>query len=391
MCSSAVALQGWYGHGNIGDELMLRRLVFLCREKAGREPVAIVNRPGSISLCQARRKPRLRLTQYVRASGIAGAAAWLRNLGERTRSTASALKDIDTYLIGGGTQMGTTAQHLACAVDYMGDLRRHGLCLIAYGIGLAQSDTPGVRRLTQRMAELFHLIAARDARTYALLLGAASPNVFLAADPLYALLPDARRLGYESASRAGDACAAVLCPRVGGTDARSPAYREAVVDSMAQLARAATDMGHRVRLMPLWHEDDPQLCWLISDRAGVNCEVSETPCSLERFCALTGDAVFVASMPLHGTLLATLAGRVTIPISYHVKCEQAAAELGLTPVMVRVGAGGAFTVDEAVAAASIAPVWYGEMRPDVDRRAEEAWMRVSVAEETLVSALAGDC
>lgn len=387
-----VGLSGWYGHGNIGDELMLERLVHLFRTQAKREPIAFVDRPGPIGLCEARYDPEAALFPGLGYQNIKSAAVWALRRWRNVPGLTRLLDGVDAYVVGGGTRAGHHDAHLARHVCGLRAIQARGRRVMLYGIGFAQGSSDATRKLARELVALADLVVVRDTRTYGLFSDCTDAgNLLLAADPLYALRATMADILSDLRGAVASAGVAVLCPRIGGRGVGRPAYRAAVVGSMAAVADELCALGLSVRLVPLWREDDPQLCWQIAAR--VNCpnavQITDVPSTAQEFGRLLGGAAVVLSMPLHGTLLSVLAGVPTVPVVYHPKCEELSKELGLSPIAVPVSPEGAIPVGLAADHAVAAGHWYTNEAEDLSISTAAREREVLAAEARLVEALVG--
>jgi len=260
------------------------------------------------------------------------------------------------------------------------------------------SDLVPVKRV-DLLIEAFNAAFAADT-TVSLVIGGDGPcraalesqaRQQLAADPLYALRATMADILSDLRGAVASAGVAVLCPRIGGRGVGRPAYRAAVVGSMAAVADELCALGLSVRLVPLWREDDPQLCWQIAAR--VNCpnavQITDVPSTAQEFGRLLGGAAVVLSMPLHGTLLSVLAGVPTVPVVYHPKCEELSKELGLSPIAIPVSPEGAIPVGLAADHAVAAGRWYTDEAEELSISTAAREREVLAAEARLVEALVG--
>lgn len=342
-----IAILGWYGSDNAGDEAVLQSVVESLRRHGYTDLLALSTNPG---MTQARHNLR-----SVSRSPF-------------SRATLRAVFTADALVLGGGglIQDSSSVYNLPLYAFYVALARLRGLTVIGWGLGAG----PLYTRLGQRLARFIcngsaHF-SVRDPQAKRTLVraGAQAERVVVSADPAFLvrpgvatpqMLPDGKptavfcirhrlydrpglnpryllpvsvrhRLGLETRHDTGDT----------GEDER-------FVASVAHGVRFCTqELCMRVVLLPFWAERDDQVLREIEARAialGATqqaiswAEVEHTPSSL---AASIAQADLLVSMRLHALIFGAAAGVPSLALSYVPKVRSLMRLLGAERWVVEV-------------------------------------------------------
>ncbi|MEI7605812.1 MAG: polysaccharide pyruvyl transferase family protein [Rhodospirillaceae bacterium] len=322
-----IALYGYYGCGNLGDDLLLavavaelRRLIpgvrFLVRDHgdvAGLErlgPDMAFTHIDAILSDRSRSRPE-RLIRYL--------AAWFRLLG-----------GCDWLVFGGGTvfhtQGGLVSLLLQCCICGLARLR--GVRIAALGVGVADLKQPAARWLLRRIIALCDLFLVRDDAGLAQCRGG---KARLTDDLVFSwtgLASDAGRAHPGGSGEAGIGFS--VCPA-----AFPPEERAAAVAAMAALVRLWRQRGHRVVFLAFWKrdgaDDDRALLREINQRLGPDQDAEIRILTAEPgvIDGALKDIDLVCGMRFHGLVLAALAGRAFAGLAHDNKISEICRSFGM--------------------------------------------------------------
>lgn len=274
-----VLLCGYYGYGNLGDELVLRALAEGVTSHAPELKVAALMGRGDspINTLRISRLRPLFLLRTLRRSG--------------------------TVLLGGGTllQSATSRRSLSYYLSLLALARRLGrpFGMLAGGVGPFRCDTD--KRRCAALLRDAAFLGLRDATSCRLLaeMGLAPERLHLGADPVLTLpLPDL----------APDARFLTVFPRKG--DERNAELLEGI----AGVARA---YSLPVRVAAMDEKEDRDTATHLVDTLlahGISAE-STPPLTYESACALLSSSALVLTHRLHALLLACRIGSPALAIS----------------------------------------------------------------------------
>ncbi|MEX1178976.1 MAG: polysaccharide pyruvyl transferase family protein [Nitriliruptor sp.] len=304
-----VLVAGWVGSTNLGDELVfagMRRLL------DGHQVAVITTDPAA--------------TRRVHGVGTArhdDPGALLRAVG-----TA------DAVVFGGGgiVQDVTSPLNLPYHLSRLTIARARRIPFAAVGLGVGGLETPLGRRLVRPGLRGAVGITVRDAASSQLLADVGVQGAELAADLAFALDPPAGSASAE-ALRVTDHLAVCLRPWSGKSFERMPAGMrgditpDAYVAALADaLDRTAAATGLAVRFVALQRDRDDAFHARVAER--MSAPTSRCAPDLEGLLAEVARARAVVSMRYHGGVAAILAGLPTVLISYALKVDALARELG---------------------------------------------------------------
>lgn len=328
-----VLVAGWVGSTNLGDELVFagtRRLL------AGHQIAVITTDPAA-----TRRVHGVGTVAHDDPAGI-------------VRAVGSA----DAVVFGGGgiVQDVTSALNLPYHLSRLTIARARRTSFAAVGLGIGGLETPLGRRLVRPGLRGAVGITVRDEPSRQLLADVGVPGAVLAADLAFALDPPdapasaeapaatttasaeapARATGAPGAAPSdlrGDHLAVCLRPWSGRTHERLPAGMRGdttpdghVAALAAALDETAGRTGLGIRFVALQRDRDDDFHRRVADR--MTTPTTRCAPDLDGLLAEVGRARAVVSMRYHGGVAGILAGLPTVLVSYALKVDALAAELG---------------------------------------------------------------
>ncbi len=301
-----IAIAGWYGSDNLGDELILASLVKSLRGR-GVEPVAIT--------IDAERTGRDHGIETVTHRSPSQSPALRRALG-----------DCDGMAVAGGIiQSETSPWNILFHTSRLRVGARAGCAMAAVGMGVGRVDGAFGRGLSRRSLSRFRRIVVRDADSAQRLRGWGLDGVVVGADPVVAVDPPsvdpddtmcvilrpANRRGLRTA--AGKAGRAV--PDAAGLDRIARSIDE-----------AATATGLTPRFVAFQASREGPLLAALAGRLSSPAEVVAP--DLHTVVGEVGRSRMVVTMRYHGAVVALLHGRPTVVVDDSPKMASLAGEAG---------------------------------------------------------------
>ncbi|HEY8351160.1 MAG TPA: polysaccharide pyruvyl transferase family protein [Sphingomonadales bacterium] len=340
-----VVISGWYGHGNVGDEALLR--VF-CRELRKRAPVRITvlseNPKGVLAM-----HPDLSLktVHHWPLIGIEGAQQLIRG---RHRGLFQVMRSADLFVLGGGSLLSdnTTWKNFFRVIDELWLARLHDLPTALYAVGVGPFRSRLGKRLVGRAVRHAGVITVRDAesRQHLIDTGIAPDRVRVVTDPAF-LLPAEPASDADLGSDIQDLMArgepmAFVYPTdlpelsPGGLD------RETAIGEIARgLDRLAADQGLSIVFVPFQHNRAHNDLRVAHDI--INRMEQADRCFVLRKTLPAEEAKFLATLPkvnicvrLHAFIFAASQGCPAVALNYepkvrnnarHFRIEDAVAEI----------------------------------------------------------------
>ncbi|MCY4175319.1 MAG: polysaccharide pyruvyl transferase family protein [Acidimicrobiaceae bacterium] len=301
-----IAVAGWYGSDNLGDELILRSLADAISVRGG-EPAAISIDPLATG----------------REHGI---AAISHRHPLQSLSLRNALTGCDAMVAAGGLVQSETSPwnipfHMSRLLA-----APSGLPAAALGLGVGDVAGPTARRLARAALRRLERIVVRDSESARRLhqWGIAPGTVIEGADPVMDLEP--------APVAAGDTMCVTLRPpnrRGLGTAAHKAARAApsaATLEAMARAVAAASDAaGLPVRFVTFQASRDSELHSALADQLGGGEVV--TP-SAGEVLSEVGRSRVVVTMRYHAAIAALLHGRPAVLLDSSPKMAALAAEAG---------------------------------------------------------------
>lgn len=304
-----IALSGYYGFGNAGDEAVLAATIAGLRERLPDcEPVVFSNDPEATTA----------------AHEIEAAPRW--PLG----SVTTTLRECDLLLSGGGTllQDATSLRSLMYYVGVTRAARKAGTpyAIFAQGIGPLRSWTG--RRLASRCLRGASAITVRDADSakFAVSLGVPGISVQTAADPALLLRPARTERTDEMLARVADGSPLV------GLVVRRWSGGDQAVEALAEVGRMARERwGATVVIIPFQHPDDLGASEGIAEALpGATLLLEQlTPVELME---IIGHLDLLVAMRLHALIFAAATQVPAVGVSYDPKVASFCRSAGQSSV-----------------------------------------------------------
>ncbi len=328
-----VAISGYYGFDNLGDEAVLYSLLEALREVfPAVRPVVLSHAPERTrALYGVEAVNRWRVTEVYRA--LAGA---------------------DLVISGGGSLL-QDVTGLKSLVYYLGVVwlaRRLGKPVVFYAQGIGPVRSRTGRLLVRLVASDVQLITVRDAASARDLaeMGVTRPPVEVTADPVLGLDParTGREKGMEILERAGileppatgggnnsrpgeDGGSGTAVPVVGVSVREWPGFG---AEQQRALARVGDDLcrrGYRVLFIPLHYPEDLAVSRQVAAMMQEGAIVLERGLTVGEAVSLFGCLDLLIGMRLHALILAAVMGVPPLGISYDPKIDRFLEQLGLQP------------------------------------------------------------
>ncbi len=302
MTTRRVAVAGWIGSDNLGDELILRSLATSVRRR-GAEPVAI-----SIDPVSTNRTHRIEAVSH---------RSPLHN-----RKLARSLRAMDGLIASGGLIQTETS---IWNIPFHTGRFRAGAGLPAAAVGLGVGRVRGAipRWLARRALGRMDRVVVRDHDSAERLLGWGVGKVRVGSDPV---------IGEPvEPGTPGDTMCVILRPPnrrgIGTAAAKSAPPPTAGAAALAgALDAAASVTGLAIRMVAFQESRDAPIHQAIADRLHSGAEVVSPP--LDRVIEEVGRSRLVVTMRYHGAIGALLHERPAVLLDYSPKMAALAAEGG---------------------------------------------------------------
>ena len=299
-----IAIAGWFGSDNLGDELILRSLIQSLRARDA-EPVVI-----SIDSGHTRRDHAV-------------AAVTHRSPG-RSRALQRTLSDVDGMAVAGGIiQSETSPWNIPFHTSRMRAGARAGCAMAAVGMGVGHVRGPLGRSLGRSSLERFDRIVVRDAESARRLQEWGLDKTAVGADPALALKP-------EPVDPDDTMCVILRPPnrrglRTAAGKARKTTVQAPALDRIARaIDEAAVATGLAPRLVAFQASRDGPLHDQVAQRLATAAEVV-TP-TLDTVIAEVARSRLVVTMRYHGAIVALVHDRPAVILDASPKMASLAAE-----------------------------------------------------------------
>jgi polysaccharide pyruvyl transferase CsaB len=294
-----IAISGYYGFSNCGDEAILAGIVEAFRRRlSGVELVVLSGDPGSTS----------------RAFGVTGVPRW--PLG----AVKAVLKDCDLLISGGGGLLQDTTSRWSLRY-YLAVLQAAielGSKTMVFAQGIGPIARWGSERALRSVLNRVDMITVRDPTSAELLesLGIRAQRR-LSADAAF-LLPQAAA-PIDRGARDGTVC---VCVR------RSRGGRRAVRELAFGLDTLCRESGRRIEFLPL-QRDDVEASERVLSRMSQGARVVEHT-DFAGVIDTIGSAELVVGMRLHALIFATMRCVPFVAVSYDPKVRAFAEDVGVS-------------------------------------------------------------
>ncbi len=324
---SRVAISGYYGFHNLGDEAVLAATAGELRRRRPGVEITV------LSACPA---------ETARAHGVRGVSR------RDPREIIGALRRCDLFLCGGGSlfQDATSWRSPWYYLSILALARRLARRTVVYAQGIEPFRRAPVRAAVAFLLDRVDLITVRDATSQTVLaeIGVRRPRVVLSADPSLLLAPEWSAAAEAERARWGKGPVFGLALR--------PWARGEALRAAADAARILTTrLGVRWALLPMHLPGDLAVAEAVAGHLGSAAVVARRPLAPREMLALIGRLDLLVGMRLHALLFAAAQGVPIVPVAYDPKVDAVARELG-EPAPVRALAASADDLAQAVEAAA---------------------------------------
>lgn len=378
-----VVISGWYGHGNVGDEALLR--VF-CRELRKRLSVRItVLSENPKGVLATHPDLSLKTVHHYPLIGIEGMQQLLRG---RHRGLFQVMRSADLFVLGGGSLLrdNTTWKNFFRVVDELWLARWFSLPTALYAVGVGPFRSGLGRSLVGRAARGAGVITVRDAesRDHLVATGIAPERVQMVTDPAF-LLPAEQVSDADLGPEIGDLVArgepvAFVYPTELPDVSPGGLPRD---DAMAEIARGldrlAVEQGLAIVFVPFQqtrtHNDIRVAREIIARMANPDRTY------VLRKSLPAEEAKFLTTLPrvnicvrLHAFIFAASEGRPAVAINYEPKVRNNARQFGIEEAVAELLPGlGDDIHDRAVAAMAGQGVISDQRRAELCENAGKAF------------------
>ena len=298
-----VALAGWFGAGNLGDELILRALAGALRAR-GASPFAVSIRPDHTR----------------RLHGLDSIA---HRSPAQHRSLVKALRSAGAMVVAGGViQAETSPWNIPFHASRLRAAAAAGCPVAAVGVGVGRVPGRLGRGILRRGLRPVGALVVRDRDSAERMRRWGLPEAAVGADPVLGLTPAAAEpddgvcVILRTPNRRGPGTAAAKSRSMPGADA---------LDRLARSVEAvAAVTGLTPRLTPFQAARDGPLHRAVADRLDGAAEVAAP--TLRTVLREVGRSRLVITMRYHGAVAALLHGRPAVLLDYSPKMGSLAAE-----------------------------------------------------------------
>lgn len=344
-----IALSGYYGCGNTGDEAVLAGIVESFRQRAGEGAARIT--VLSANPQETQRRHGLDAVDRMRLPDV--------------RQT---LAECDLLLSGGGSllQDSTSLRSLLYYLMVIWMAQRRGKPVMFYAQGIGPLRRRMARALTRMVADRTQYITVRDSASAALLqrIGVRKPPIEVTADPAFALKPQEPQALAAYLKRGEKFCDKPLI----GIALRPWMSPEPTIEEYARMAqRTAQKTGGHLLFLPMQLPADATLSRQIADRLS-GAAVLEAPLSPQAILGVTGRLSGLIAMRLHALIFGAMGAVPMVALGYDPKVASLMETLGETSRHLPLERFDAEAVSQMLAAAMAE----GEtLRSHLRRRAQE--------------------
>ncbi len=300
-----IALAGWYGSDNLGDELILRSLLGGLQAR-GAQPVVI-----TINATRTQRDHEVETVTHCRPS--------------QSRALRRVLRDVDGLAIAGGViQSETSPWNIPFHLSRLRAAETR-MPMAAMGMGVGHVHGMIGRSMSRKTLKRLRRIVVRDTDSAQRLTALGLRDVVVGADPVIALEPppvdpdDTMCVILRPANRGG--------PRTAAGKAKRATRQHAALDRVAQaIEAAASTTGLRPRFVAFQASRDGPLHEEVAKRLSTEVEVV-TP-DLHTVLDEVGRSRLVVTMRYHGAIAALLHNRAAVLLNYSPKMASLGKEAG---------------------------------------------------------------
>jgi polysaccharide pyruvyl transferase CsaB len=307
-----IALLGYYGYDNLGDEAVLEGIIYALKQSASK-------RQESLNITVLSADPDT--TRKRCDCNATGRKNFIDVL--------SALKGCDALVVGGGslfqdaTRMGLTPSYYA-AVSYLAKVLGKKVYYYAQGIGpLKRSINRTLTSLSARMADI---LSVRDSASLFELrnLNVNAKSIHLTADPAFALLSDRDSLLLrETLEKMPNK------PIMGVMLRNWPGIGDVLGEVAKACEMLAKELDLSIALVPMQKSQDLDVCRKLNDIMKTDSFIIEDDLPPAEMIALFERFSLVLAMRLHALIFAAIAGVPMLGIGYDPKINAFLAQMGM--------------------------------------------------------------
>jgi len=332
-----ILISGWYGHGNTGDEALLRVFCRELRQRIDADITVLSENPDGV--LQNHPDMKLKSVAHYPLITMAGISHLVR--GDQT-AMLSALRTADLFVLGGGSILrdNTTWRNFMRVTDELWLAYLFGIPSALYSIGVGPFKTSFGQWLAARAARTCKVITVRDEASSHYLTdeGIAKDRIDIVTDPAFLLpaqKPEDTALGNDFCAllKEGPGKLAFIYPAPLPTDHALP--REVAMAVLARgLEKIRDQLGLKLVFIPMHahgvHDDIAISRTLI--------ELMENPSDTHIFRRilkpeavkyLTRIPVLNICVRLHAFVFAAAEGRKALAINYEPKVRNNARSFGV--------------------------------------------------------------
>lgn len=302
--TARIALAGWFGAGNLGDELILRSLVEEVRRRS-MTPVAV-----SVHAEHTERDHGIEAVEH--RSPL------------QTPKLLRALRSVDAVAVAGGLiQSETSPWNLPFHTSRIWAAKITRRPVVGVGLGVGRVPGAAGRALAVRSLRQVGSLSVRDSDSQRRLQNWGCKHAAIGVDPALGLRPEP--------VEADDTMCVILRPpnrrglKTYAAKAAS-AWQHGLEKTAAAIDAVSAATGLTPRLMAFEARFDEELHAALADRLTVACE-TVTP-RLDNVLAEVGRSRLVVTMRYHGAIAALLHQRPCVVLDYSPKMASLASEGG---------------------------------------------------------------
>lgn len=306
-----IALSGYYGFDNAGDEALLSAITSALKRIAPQAEFVVFsgapNRTASLH--------GIRAVNYLSPFHI------LREL-----ATA------DLLISGGGSifQDVTSARSLPYYISVVALARLLRKPVIFYAQGVGPINRGFSKFLMRLVGNRVNLITLRDedSREYLQRLGVVRPPLLVTADPVFSLVPDE-----QDEQRAGRIAAHLAHgkPLIGVSVRRWPAL-DGYQPRLARVLDKLAEGGYQIVFVPMAYPDDISECSLVSSLMQHDARIVDKYMTSREHLAFISRLELMIGMRLHALVFAASCGVPFAGISYDPKVDSFLKQFNQTPL-----------------------------------------------------------
>jgi len=318
---SKVVIMGWYGNGNVGDEMILQCMLEDLRKVLPNASFTVISDdPADTS----------------RSHGVRSLARGGTTV-QRVRR-AVAIMQSDLFILGGGSLLKRHGASDSSVLTWLGPLHlahRMGVRAMTYAIGVSGEWSPSGRELVSRMLGEADAVCVRDQASNEILKGLGFGKGIVTADPAI-LLGDALPDGVRTPVLGGHPRISVFLRHWYVYENRildEPAWKRFEQGLAASLDFLVRERSAHIAFVPMrtkTGDDDrivaQEVAQMMSSKA--DAETVNGPVTTADVVRIIGESDLVIGMRLHSLIVAALSGVASIAIDYDEKVRGFENDLG---------------------------------------------------------------